>query len=118
LALSVFDLNGFGYPALTLCPSPRRKLNFSLRFCSGHKNISCTYDTEPSNNPTTPWKPAKLPPFRALTFSDSDRAQFLLRPCFILASFLVTQLFRFPFFSFNIIFVEGVEELQQLLQGG
>lgn len=109
---NVFDLNGFGYPALTLCPLPRRKLNFSL---GSQKHFMHLWRpvNQPTQAPTHPIHPASndprqlqagFPLFLGNDFFGSDQAQFLLRLYFILASFLVTQLFGFSFFRLYGIF--------------
>jgi len=115
VALSVFDLNGFGYPALTLCPSPGRKLNFSLRFCAGHKNISCTYDTHPANHPL---KTSQTSPFLGNDFSGLGPS-----PVFIAVLLHIGFIFSYSavsvsfLFSIQYICGRGRKSCSRMLQG-
>lgn len=115
VALSVFDLNGFGYPALTLCPSPGRKLNFSLRFCAGHKNISCTYDTHPANHPL---KTSQTSPFLGNDFSGLGPS-----PVFIAVLLYIGFIFSYSavsvsfLFSIQYICGRGRKSCSRMLQG-
>lgn len=71
--------------------------------------------SQPTHPPNPPGEPpptatpfeiqAGFPLFLGNDFLGSDQAQFLLRLYFILASFLVTQLFGFSFFRlYGILF--------------